>query len=120
MQPGRRNGDAAVNALAVAARLNAVERGVHRIQLRGLVGIQCKFQLAFSRRLGARVLGATEMVCRGLGTAHCAAPQLSQLLQQAGAPYKQLGLERIGEGVCHGQCLRKVMHHHARPRRPCV
>ena len=84
VQTSRRNLHPAVDALAVAAVLNAAQRGLHLVEFFAFPRVQGKFQFACGVGLGRGVFVATKVFGGGFGPANVAAAQRFELLLKAG------------------------------------
>ena len=96
LQSGIGNRGIAVDADAIGAVVQALQRGVDRVEFGKLVLIECKFQIACGVDLGGRIFAVGEMLGGHFGTADLAAALIGNLRQQLGA----LGLQKLKKSVC--------------------
>jgi hypothetical protein len=102
VQPRRGDAGAAVQAQAVAAVGNALERVVDGHQLGRFAFFQRKRQVAFGISLGPVVALVFARFGGGFGTADPAAALCAQLRQHLAAHLLQLGGESVGNVLAHG------------------
>jgi hypothetical protein len=105
VQPGSRNVDAACNAFAVGAGLDARQGGLDRRELDDFVIADGELDFLLGRHLGGRLLRMTEVGGSGLDAADVSAALRGHLCQQGGAHGDQLLLVGGGVLLVHGGFL---------------